>query len=84
MRLRTTNLCLAGFNNSVPAKKAMLAVKVGGVKHTPTSLRLWNGVPSRLSQVGTKSGAQRVVSETSGSYEYRLQLPTQNGITAVY
>jgi len=69
MRLRKTNLRLAGFNNSVPAKKVMLAVKVGSVKHKPASLRLWDGVLSRLSQVGTKSGVQQVVGETSGSSE---------------
>ena len=80
MRLWTTNLRLAGFNHSVPAKKELLILKVDMRVVLSSSLRLWNGVPSRLSHVGTKSGAQQVVGETSESSEPRPQLPTLNGI----
>ena len=75
MRLWTTNLRLAGFNHSVPAKKVLLVVKGGMCNALLSSLRLWNGVLSRLSHVGTKSGAQRVVGETSGSNELTVSTP---------
>ncbi len=75
MRLWTTNLRLVGFNQSVPTKKVLLVVKGGMCHALLSSLRLWNGVLSRLSHVGTKSGAQRVVGETSGSNELTASTP---------
>ena len=74
MRLWTTNLRLAGFNNSVPAKKELL-VKGGPWGTRLSSLRLWNGVLSRLCHVGTRPGAQQVVCGISGSNELRVSTP---------
>ena len=79
MRLRTTNLYPAGFNHSVPCKKELLVTKGGMRNVLSSSLRLWNGVLSRLkSHVRTKSGAQQVVGETSGSNEIQASTPDPN------